>query len=100
MFHVGQKVECVNATSSGPLQMEYADHAPEILVKGAIYTVLRVYPDEMCIAVCPEDLAHEDGWCMTRFRPLTDTSIAGIIAQKAPRDSRKWDNRRKVRTPA
>lgn len=96
MFHVGQKVVCVDDSNFGP-------HGPWV-VKGQIYTVKRI--DVVCgPGISVHELPSEDKhsfyyWRMSRFRPLTDTSQSTSFTTGAPRDSRKWDNRRKVKVRA
>jgi hypothetical protein len=99
MFHVGQKVVCVNAAGC------YA-----LLAEGSTYIVAAV--GEMpfgavlgtTIGVKLVGVGRTSGilqtFAATRFRPLTDTSISDVLAKTAPRDSNKWDNRRKVREKA
>ena len=103
MFHVGQKVVCVDS---------FGCHA--WIAEGRTYVIgaITEFPHGHVIlgtttAVKVEGVGRTingvfrlQAFAATRFRPLTDTSISDVLAQAAPRDSRKWDNRRKVREKA
>lgn len=104
MFYVGQKVVCVDGSPSLPAVCGIEDRYP---IEGNVYTVTKVGlvhsfdPEQLpCILVAEiKRELHEPIWAH-RFRPLTDISSQTCFTKGAPRDSRKWDNRRKVRTPA
>jgi hypothetical protein len=84
MFHVGQKVECVDDTPG-------LHGVIPGLTKGRIYEILAL-GHWGHVSVIPDRFQNPK-----RFRPLTDTSISDVLSQTAPKDSRKWDNRRKIR---
>lgn len=81
MFHVGQKVVCIDATGEEP-------H----IQKGCVYTVTRneFFPEFINVSCCAE---HQDkfgaGWRARRFRPIvekkTDISFAHEILRKVTR---------------
>ncbi len=98
MFRVGQKVVCVNASGC----------APYGVVEGGVYTIAAIHDVVhgpflgTSTNVKLEGIVNTfvtgfylQSFASTRFRPLTDTSISTVLAQKAPRDSRQWDNRKK-----
>ena len=99
MFHVGQKVVCVNASGC----------AGYGIVEGGQYTVAGILDHPLLFgattAVKLQGVGRPSStypgvfllqaFIATRFRPLTDTSISDVLAEAAPRDSHKWDNRRK-----
>ena len=104
MFHVGQKVVCVDASEVEPDPTRWAP-----LRKDAVYTVRQLVVGlNTELVPTPGLILHEIknpmgpygkeyNYAVRRFRPLTDTSISDVLAKAAPRDSRKWDNRRKIR---
>ncbi len=109
MFHVGQPVECIDDKwlfFEGPEGVIYPKDLP---VKGGSYHISGFSPPDI---FGPEQIylrefstpepSYSDlvSFAKERFRPLTDTSIATVLAQKAPRDSRKWDNRKKQKERA
>lgn len=95
MFYVGQKVV-------------FVDDRPDLfrrdlqLTKGEIYTVASIHHrfGGFGITVCEVDCIGAPGWRASRFRPLTDQKKSVSFTQGAPRDSERWDNRRKVVEPA
>ena len=90
------KVVCINAEPVPGLKWNLGTR-PTV---GAVYTVVSkaISPrDGVTPVFYLAELVNPVGYMRTRFRPLTDTSISDVLAKAAPRDSRKWDNRRKVR---
>lgn len=106
MFYPGQKVVCVGVYEPS---IAYGSFPR----KGAVYTVREVLfvgeaPSIRLVEIVnePTDVYWnvpgpiEAAWIVTAFRPLTDSRIDAILSKAAPTDSERWDNRRKVRTPA
>jgi len=110
MFHVGQKVVCVDAS----LWMNYPWCKGTEVVQGTVYTVrevgvttdglagVRLYEVVLSGQICAITYKpfRDRFYRASRFRPLTDTSQSTSFTTGAPRDSRKWDNRRKVKVRA
>jgi hypothetical protein len=89
MFHVGQRVVCVDNSTSWSLP----GNAPRLLRKGGLYTVQDIafapVLDEVFLYIFgPVGLALEgiDGWSPRRFRPIVprETSIECFRALLAP----------------
>ena len=109
MFHVGQKVVCVAKVREIPQVRHLCEAVPQA---GQVYTIRAIeeadplfYGGDLAFLLCEirncERLGRgEPNFHSNLFRPLTDTSISDVLAKAAPRDSRKWDNRRKVREKA
>lgn len=103
MFRVGMKVVCVDDRNNSGLGMDWRE-AP---VKGHIYTVKKVglvhpYDPRGLPAILVYEL-NRDEMCPLwshRFRPITDTKTETSFTEGAPKDSRKWDNRRKQKERA
>lgn len=107
-FHIGQEVECIDAAPR--LRREHTG-----LVRGAIYRVreiadLLIFPVVWVEGVsspnCESDAVrmfpewrNDFPFDAARFRAVQRVSVAALLTQSAPKDSRQWDNRhkRKVR---
>lgn len=110
MFHAGQKVVCIDVSPwegySWPVGTEpveggeYTVRAVGLNIEGA--EGVRLHEIVLSGANCAitGKPFHDNFYRASRFRPLTDTSISDILAQKAPTDSRKWDNRKKQKERA
>ena len=87
MFHVGQKVVCVDAK-----------RFEVYLTQGAIYTVTSINFPWLRVDCTPGPLVQSEesrcGYKHTRFRPLTETKISTSFTEGAPEDSERWDNRK------
>lgn len=92
MFYVGQKVVCVD-DSPTPLGV------PVPFTRGEAVTVSG-FSGPACVFLS-EHPGHfpAAGYYSHRFRPLTDQKKSVSFTQGAPRDSERWDNRRKVVEP-
>lgn len=101
-FRVGQKVICVNDKFDCLGVGDYP-------IKGEIYTIRWI--GERATDGGPGVMLDEifGGWfapdiefcfCVKRFRPLTETKSSQSFTTGAPKDSERWDNRRKVRERA
>lgn len=97
-FRVGQRVVCV-------------DDAPGHLgrtsvINGRIYTITAIYRERMSRNGVGFVLAEVTpvhgllGFMGHRFRPLIENKSTISFTQGAPKDSERFDNRRKVRVPA
>lgn len=94
-FYVGQKVVCVDASECDWIKgrLGYVD--------GAIYTVTKVWvyapTDEpaLYLAELPNEGPEWDGHHGPRFRPLVEDRKTVSFTAGAPKDSEKWDNRKK-----
>lgn len=111
-FRVGQRVVCVNPDGTHE-RVDYKE-----LVKGAIYTVsglgfcekynhttllLDEIPFRVVFRNCTNEVigSRDDvGFGAHRFRPLTDTKTSVSFTEGAPRDSERFDNRRKQKVRA
>ena len=100
-FHVGQKVVCIDASQSDG--REWMADVPK---EGAVYTVrgiIAIYDpvlDEAVTALQLEEIANFPAWegsyAAHRFRPIVEKKTDISFTAGAPKDSEKWDNRRKV----
>jgi hypothetical protein len=105
-FRVGQKVVCVDATS-GPFTW-LPGEAP---TEGAIYTVARlsISPlDGVALMELCEITRHKNteknwghkGYGQYRFRPVVENKSSISFTMGAPKDSEKFDNRKKQKERA
>lgn len=105
MFHVGQKVVCVITPQEIPERRHLCESLPQA---DQVYTIRAVeeadpfyYNGEIAFLLFEirncEWNGREPNFHSVLFRPLTDTSISDVLAKTAPKDSRKWDNRRRIK---
>jgi hypothetical protein len=93
MFHVGQKVVCVDGLEQ------------EGIFTSQIYTIskIRIIADFLFVGLVevrsPSDKC-DVAWFATRFRPLTSNDTKISFTEGAPKDSERWDGRRKQREHA
>jgi hypothetical protein len=88
MFHVGQKVICID-----DVRREGCPEIPPGLVKGAVYTVIGLGDDGYSVAIVTlaevKPMGKSPGFFRDRFRPVaepkTDISILYRIAEEAAR---------------
>lgn len=98
-FYVGQKVVCVDAAP------RYRANVP--LRKGAIYTIrgFTTADDGQCGVLLDEAIdpsgyyrnGQECGFFADRFRPIVDRKSSVSFTMGAPKDSERWDNRKRVK---
>lgn len=96
-FHVGQKVVCVDDST-------VPDEPGPYVKNGAIYTVCEIE-----VAYDGDPLLHFDelhsvsirgwsaGYIADRFRPLVEDRKSVSFTIGAPKDSERWDNRKKIK---
>lgn len=89
-FHVGQKVVCVNDG------VVYWRGNPD-LRRGEIYTIRQI---TMEIDLNLWLVGVSGGWVSTRFRPVVDDTKKISFTEGAPKDSEKWDNRKRQKARA
>jgi hypothetical protein len=103
MFHVGQKVVCVNAVpkrSSGGIGL----HG---LTEGAVYTIrsIKTFPLDQRLNLWVEEITRPYGsvcgisfaelpYDSIRFRPAVEPKSETSFTEGAPKDSERWDNRK------
>lgn len=100
-FRAGMKVVCVDDEFLA--HRSYGETTPR---KGAVYTIRGMLVIEGAQLLHLEEIRNpvidynlvtiEIGFSDSRFRPLTDTKSETSFTQGAPKDSERWDNRRKV----
>ena len=87
MFYAGQEVECVDdSPAANPWHQQFP------LVKHKIY-IVQALAGPYCINIDVSGRA----WQNWRFRPLYKVKTKVSFTEGAPIDSKKWDNRKKVR---
>jgi hypothetical protein len=91
MFHVGQKVVCVDDEPR-------VDRHPTLIHKGHIYTIHAVIETPLAIGVQLAEVApyaDKVGWHIGRFRPVTerktDISIFTAMLTGAPNELEQVD---------
>lgn len=99
MLYVGQEVVCIedgwNVHNRGtPIKGPHP-------VKGQIYKIAEirppcgwVHPDHINDYLYFSEFGH-NGYSCRWFRPVQKKKIEDVLSQEAPKDSEKWDNRRK-----
>lgn len=95
VFHVGQKVVCINGTPAHRFYLP-SDNLP---ATGAVYTVRAVVDSEGTACLLLDEIVNEprqfrDGFCegafnASRFRPVKTTSIEVFHKLLAPTGKRK-----------
>lgn len=101
-FKIGMKVVCVNASlPPSRAVLGQMRHVME-LVEGHIYTIAAVglrHPLDATQGECVLVEEVQRGWnepfWASRFRPAVSPKQQASFTTGAPRDSRKWDCRRK-----
>jgi hypothetical protein len=84
-FYVGQRVCCVD---DGVVWMNGSPH----LKRGEVYTICRTSMEsELNLWLA----GVQGGWSARRFRPLVEDRKSVSFTAGAPKDSEKWDNRKK-----
>lgn len=93
VFRIGQEVVCVNARASN-------NYGLTELIEGKIYTIKWTNGPHVRLVEMTLRNAYGDDtpYCVSRFRPLTDTKSSISFTMGAPLDSEQWDGRKgKVR---
>ena len=95
-FMVNQKIVCVDS-SSRPGRYWRGD----VPIVGAVYTVMAIGVDEDGeIDLSLLEIKNSEYWNgryrAARFRPAVSPKSETSFTQRAPKDSEKWDCRRKI----
>lgn len=111
-FMVGQWVVCVNANfvRRGQLFVDAKGESHRStgqtggIIEGAVYMIASIHRyacgDSIFLCEIPPRSASDEGYFSTRFRPLTETKSSISFTEGAPKDSEKFDNRKKQRVRA
>lgn len=94
-FHIGQRVICVNDTNGTIMSRPVLGCGYSAgLRNGAIYNIRSVENQFLYFAEL------KGGWRATRFRPIIERKTEVSFTEGAPKDSEKFDNRRRVKVLA
>lgn len=98
-FRVGQKCICVNAKGrwglSDPLKVGLICTIRAMHIDRHGDLILRFHEIERSSFAKEAWGDPRLGYLASRFRPLTDTKHEVSFTEGAPKDSEKWDNRKK-----
>jgi len=108
MFQIGQKVSCVDDDFSPGFAGRSGTtiHPNRLPFKGGVYEVIGIAeadedgPEQIMLAEFSDIEPGQKSpvsFAPERFRPIVDTKTMIGFTTGAPRSSRKWDNRRKVK---
>ena len=87
MFHIGQKVVCIEAPRG-------------ILEKDGIYTIDSICVIDSILGLRFIDAPDWSFFIAKYFRPLTSRDTKISFTEGAPKDSERWDGRRKQEVSA
>lgn len=104
-FRVGQKVVCVNDQNfKADRRLDGKRILPNRPVRGSVYTIRGFYEDDSVYLEeihNPKNVVWLDGrgeaaFSLLRFRPLVEDKSKTSFTEGAPKDSERFDNRRKI----